>query len=76
MCGRSGCGGKKLLLLDWEQEYRRVISGATVLLSYSFCVISRFSLRSSDRKLSTTLLLLVVKLAPMILYLGVIFTAS
>ena len=44
-----------------------------MLLSYSFCVISRFSLRSRDRKLSTTLLLLVGKLAPMILYLDVIF---
>ena len=70
--GRSGFGGNKLLLLDWEQQYGREISGATVLLSYSFYVISRFSL-SRERKLSTTLLLLVGKLAPMILYLAVIF---
>ena len=73
VCGRSGFGGNKLLLLDWEQQYGREILGATVLLSYSFYVISRFSLRSRERKLSTTLLLLVGKLAPMILYLALIF---
>ena len=73
VCGCSGFGGKMLLLLDWEQQYGRVILGTTVLLSYRFCVISRFSLRSSDRKLSTTLLLQVGKLATMILKLAVIF---
>ena len=47
--------------------------GSTVLLSYSFCIISRSSLPSSDRKLSINLSLLIEKLAPMILYHGCIF---
>ena len=36
VCGRSGFRVEKLPLPDWEQQYVRVISGATVLLSFSF----------------------------------------